>query len=216
MKTTLKLLAILSLLLTINYPLSTAHVQGTAFTYQGRLNSGANPANGTYDFVFAVYGSPNGTLDGFANQTNAATPVSNGLFTVTMNLGQPGIFTGPDRWLDIAVRTNVSGTYTTLTPRQLLTPAPYAIYSANAASATSLSVASNQTVNLTANGNPVLRIASVFDPSSGSYTANSVGGYSGNVVSNGYYGGFIGGGGNLQLPNMVGNSYASVVGGLGN
>ena len=133
MKTKLKLLATLLLLSTINYQLSTAKAQGTAFTYQGRLNSGTNPANGTYDFVFAIYGSPTGTIDGFANQTNSATPVSNGLFTVTLNLGQPGIFTGPDRWLEIQVRTNSNGAYTTLAPRQLLTPTPYAIY-ANTAS----------------------------------------------------------------------------------
>jgi len=134
MKTKLKLLATLLLLSTINYQLSTAQAQGTAFTYQGRLNSGTNPANGTYDFVFAIYGSPTGTIDGFANQTNSATPVSNGLFTVTLNLGQPGIFTGPDRWLEIDVRTNGNGAFTTLAPRQKLTPTPYAITAGNVVS----------------------------------------------------------------------------------
>ena len=29
--------------------------QGTAFTYQGRLNDGANPANGTYDIRAGLY-----------------------------------------------------------------------------------------------------------------------------------------------------------------
>ena len=29
--------------------------QGTAFTYQGRLNDAANPANGVYDLRFAIY-----------------------------------------------------------------------------------------------------------------------------------------------------------------
>lgn len=28
---------------------------GTAFTYQGRLISGGNPANGVYDFKFSLY-----------------------------------------------------------------------------------------------------------------------------------------------------------------
>src|ERR1035438_8536819 len=37
---TLNLLLALSLLSTLNYPLSTAHAQGTAFAYQGRLNDG--------------------------------------------------------------------------------------------------------------------------------------------------------------------------------
>ena len=29
--------------------------QGTAFTYQGRLNTNAVPANGFYDFEFSLY-----------------------------------------------------------------------------------------------------------------------------------------------------------------
>jgi hypothetical protein len=31
---------------TFNSQLSTAHAQGTAFTYQGRLNSGGSPGHG--------------------------------------------------------------------------------------------------------------------------------------------------------------------------
>ena len=31
-----------------------AFAQGTAFTYQGRLNDGGNPANGIYDLRFTV------------------------------------------------------------------------------------------------------------------------------------------------------------------
>ncbi len=131
MKKTFRNAALCLLLTALNAHLMVAYAQGTAFTYQGRLNSGANPANGTYDFVFAIYGSPTGTIDGFANQTNSATPVSNGLFTVTLNLGQPGIFTGPDRWLEIDVRTNGNGAYTALAPRQQLTPTPYAITAGN-------------------------------------------------------------------------------------
>jgi len=32
-----------------------AAAQGTAFTYQGRLNSGGNPANGSYDLTFSLF-----------------------------------------------------------------------------------------------------------------------------------------------------------------
>lgn len=76
---------------------------GTAFTYQGRLNDGLNPANGRYDFKFTLYdaataGSP---LGAFA--TNAV-PVSNGLFTVALDFGR--YFDGNARWLQIEVRTN--------------------------------------------------------------------------------------------------------------
>src|SRR5438093_7038473 len=44
-------LAFLSLS-TLNPQLSTLFAQGTAFTYQGRLNDGANPASGSYDLRF--------------------------------------------------------------------------------------------------------------------------------------------------------------------
>src|SRR5882672_5659361 len=108
--------------------------QGTAFTYQGRLNSGGTPANGTYDLVFTVYASASGINDAFANQTNSATSVSNGLFTVTLNLGDPNIFTGADRWLEIEVRTNGAGGYVKLNPRQKITPTPYAVTAGNLAS----------------------------------------------------------------------------------
>lgn len=107
------------------------YAQGTAFTYQGRLNSGGVPANGTYDFVFTIFASSSGLTDSFANQTNLATGVSNGLFTVTLNLGDPNIFNGADRWLQIEVRTNGPGTYSKLSPRQKITPTPYAITAGN-------------------------------------------------------------------------------------
>ena len=63
--------------------------------------------------------------------TNAATAVSNGLFTVTLDFGA-GIFTGNDVWLDISVRTNGNSTFSELSPRQPLTPTPYAEFATTA------------------------------------------------------------------------------------
>ena len=34
---------------------SSALAQGTAFTYQGWLNDGTGPANGSYDLTFALH-----------------------------------------------------------------------------------------------------------------------------------------------------------------
>src|SRR6266478_4868079 len=102
-------LATLALLAILNPQLSTLCAQGTAFTYQGRLNDGGAPANGKYDLLFTIYDLPTGS-SAFANQTNSAVAISNGLFTVTLDFG-PGIFTGPERWLEIAVRTNGGGSY---------------------------------------------------------------------------------------------------------
>src|SRR5436190_14200947 len=111
--------------------------QGTAFTYQGRLNNSGVPANGVFDLVFAIYDLPTG-MGAFANQTNSATPVTNGLFTVTLNFGA-GIFTGPDRWLEIATRTNGPGSFATLSPRQRITATPYAITAGNVSGSVSAS-----------------------------------------------------------------------------
>jgi hypothetical protein len=132
MKTKLRIVGwtVLLALSTLNLRLSTAHAQGTAFTYQGRLNSGANPAAGIYDLRFTIYDAAGGGSV-WGVLTNAATPVTNGLFTVTLDFGS-GVFTGNARWLEIAVRTNGASSFTTLAPRQPLTPTPYAILAGTA------------------------------------------------------------------------------------
>ena len=107
--------------------------QGTAFTYQGRLNDGGNPASGIYDLRFAIYDAlTNGTQQGNA-LTNSATAVNNGLFTVTLDFGNQ--FPGANRWLDMAVRTNGAGAFAPLSPRQLIATTPYAVQAANAVAA---------------------------------------------------------------------------------
>ena len=91
-----------------------ARAQGTAFTYQGRLNDGANPATGVYDLRFTIYDSTNNPGVVIAGPlTNSATAVSNGLFTVTLDFG-PGVFNGAAYWLEVGVRTNTGGTFTAL------------------------------------------------------------------------------------------------------
>jgi trimeric autotransporter adhesin len=109
--------------------LSTTFAQGTAFSYQGRLNDGANPANGSYDLRFIAYDNSVGGSQQGSISTSSGTAVSNGLFTVTLDFG--AIFPGSSRWLEIAVRTNGAGGFTTLSPRQSLTPTPYAITAEN-------------------------------------------------------------------------------------
>jgi N-acetylneuraminic acid mutarotase len=118
------------LLITLNFQLSAAPL-GTAFTYQGKLVSGGNAANGIYDFTFAVWNAASGgAQQGAAFATNTV-PVTNGYFVVTLDFG-PGVFPGDSRWLEIWVRTNGVVGFTTLTPRQQLTPSPYAIMATSA------------------------------------------------------------------------------------
>jgi|GEM_PF-2688250 len=139
-KFTLKLAAVVLWFATLGLPLSTAFAQGTAFTYQGRLFSGANAANGTYNLTFSLYNlSSGGALQAGPVTTNGVV-ISNGLFTVWVDFG-PGVFNGSGgasyvtNWLQIGVESNGVGSFTTLTPRQGVTPAPYSIFAegANAA-----------------------------------------------------------------------------------
>jgi len=123
---TSRIAAAVVLLSTLNPQLSTCLAQGTAFTYQGRLTSGTNVANGIYDLRFTIYDSSGGTGVVAGPVTNSPVAVSNGLFTVALDPGA-GVFTGAGRWLEIAVRTNGGGVFTPLTPRQALTATPYAI-----------------------------------------------------------------------------------------
>jgi hypothetical protein len=105
--------------------------QGTAFTFQGSLNDNGSPATGSYDLRFMVYDSTN--LPGIVISgpvTNLATEVTNGLFSLVLDFG-PGVFQGSGRWLEMAVRTNGSGSFTTLSPRQPVLPTPYAITAGN-------------------------------------------------------------------------------------
>ena len=101
---------------------------GTEFTYQGRLTVGTNVANGIYDLRFALFDALSGPGQVGPTLTSSLTGVTNGSFTVTLDFG-PGRFTGDARWLEIGVRTNGSvAAYTTLSPRQPLTPTPNAQY----------------------------------------------------------------------------------------
>ncbi len=107
--------------------------QGTAFTYQGRLNSGGSPVNGSYDLAFTLFNTNCGGSSSAGPVTNSATGVTNGLFTVTLDFGS-GVFDGNARWLEIAVRTNGATGFATLAPRQPLMPTPYAIFAGTASS----------------------------------------------------------------------------------
>jgi hypothetical protein len=99
---------------------------GTAFSYQGRLSDNNAPANGQYDFVFTLFDALSGgnqiaTPVNITNQT-----VSAGMFTVSLDFGS-NAFYGDARWMQIGVRSTGGGTFTTLSPRQLLSAAPLAL-----------------------------------------------------------------------------------------
>src|SRR5437868_12517821 len=113
----------------LNFQYSTSLAQGTAFTYQGRLNDGANPANGSYDFTFTLFGVSSGGSAVAGPITNSAVSVTNGLFIATLDFGAN--FPGANRWLELGVRSNLIGAFVTLSPRQKITATPYAITASN-------------------------------------------------------------------------------------
>lgn len=117
---------------------TTLHAQTSAFTYQGRLNLNDAPADGIYDLRFTIYDALTGGGAAGGPLTNTAVTVNHGLFSVLLDFGA-GVFNGEPRWLEINVRTNGGGAFTTLSPRQEITSTPYAIHSANAASAATVS-----------------------------------------------------------------------------
>ncbi|MEP6704481.1 MAG: hypothetical protein ABJB34_06730, partial [Acidobacteriota bacterium] len=101
--------------------------QTTEFTYQGKLSDSGTPS-ATYDFEFRLCNSATDCTTPLATLQKLAMPVSNGVFTVTLDFGS-ATFDGTSRWLEIAVKQPAQGTFTTLTPRQALTSAPYSIKS---------------------------------------------------------------------------------------
>jgi hypothetical protein len=101
---------------------------GTAFTYQGRLDSSGAAMTGNADFEFRLFDAPSGGTQVGAVQILANLPVDKGLFGANLDFG-PEAFRGEARYLEIAVRSPAgSGSFTTLLPRQAITPAPHASF----------------------------------------------------------------------------------------
>ena len=119
---------IIHTLLLLGALIPAAKAQPSGFTYQGNLNQNGLPANGTFDFQFALFPAASGGFPPAGTNQVSAVTTSNGLFTATLDFGTSPFGTNP-LWLEISVRPSGSGAFTTLTPRQLLTPAPFAITS---------------------------------------------------------------------------------------
>jgi pectin methylesterase-like acyl-CoA thioesterase len=100
---------------------------GNGFTYQGRLKDGTGYPSGQFDIVFTLYDAPSAGGQVGVPVTDTNQSVSEGLFAASLDFG-PSAFDGSARYLELAVRPAGSGPYTTLGPRQPITPAPYALF----------------------------------------------------------------------------------------
>lgn len=102
---------------------------GTAstFTYQGQLTNGGQPVNAVCEANFSLWDNV-----AFGNQVGATIgPVSitaaQGVFTTCLDFGA-SVFNSQPRWLEVEVKCPPDVSFTTLTPRQPLTSAPFASY----------------------------------------------------------------------------------------
>ena len=125
-----KMLAIVVLGLMVSLAMvGKAEPMGTAWTYQGRLMDTTEPADGLYDFQFKLFNDPcTGTQQGSTIEINDLD-VIDGYFTAELDFGS-SVFNGDARWLEIDVRPGDSydiSDYATLSPRQEVTPTPYAL-----------------------------------------------------------------------------------------
>ena len=152
---------------------ATAKAQTTAFTYQGRFTDAAvaQPTNGTYQMQFKIYDqAQTGAGSQIENTvTLPAVQVVNGIFTVQLDFGARA-FNGGDRFIEIGVQPTGGSGYTTLSPRQQVTNAPFAINSLSADFATTASNAV-KLGNVAANNytqNTDARLADDRNPTAGS------------------------------------------------
>jgi hypothetical protein len=126
---------------------------GTLFTYQGQLNDGSGPANGTYDFQFRLFDDLSGTVPtaGTVPTIVARTATAtDGLFTVDIDFGAAP-FDGTLRFLEVRVKPNGGGSdFSVLQPLQPLTVVPQAIFATTAGSALTADTAQSATTAQTA------------------------------------------------------------------
>lgn len=108
---------------------------GSAFTYQGQLKELGQPASGLYDLQVCMFDTPSNPIPMACAPDFDDVPVEAGLFAITLDFGSAP-FVGQQRYLELRVRpgASVSG-HTILVPRQLIRPAPEALWSNVAAAA---------------------------------------------------------------------------------
>ncbi len=102
--------------------------QITAFSYQGTLSNGGQPANGAFEMQFLLFNAETGGGQIGSTATVNPVTVANGLFHTSLDFGA-GAFDGSSRWLEIQLRpAGSSDAFTVLSPRQTVGAAPYALF----------------------------------------------------------------------------------------
>lgn len=102
---------------------------GTAFTYQGQLTLGGTPVTGPHDFEVRLYDAEEGGSQLGSPETVLDATVEGGLFAIDLDFGLLVFEADEALWLEISTRPSGTSTWTDLSPRQALRPAPYALRS---------------------------------------------------------------------------------------
>lgn len=110
---------------------------GTAFTYQGQLKNAGGAVTDTCDLEFGLWDASSGGSAVAPVQAYADAEVIEGLLSVHLDFGSDAC-TGEKRWLEVAVKCSGDAEFVVLSPRQELTPAPYALHSDHAETADSV------------------------------------------------------------------------------
>ncbi len=164
------LLMVAAAFLAVASPVCAQLSTGTRFSQQGSLTDGSQPANGQYDFQFALFTASTGGSQVNAVQTITNVTVIEGIYSVTLDFGEA--FSGAERWLEIRVRpAGGPQGYTTLTPRRPLTPVPYALFAGKAQTAVETEKASRidsekADLGTVSNGNVTLGQVDINGPNS--------------------------------------------------
>jgi len=111
------------ILLVIAFALAANAFGQSAFNYQGRLNEAGATATGTFQFQFRLYDAASGGNQIGGTLSDVTVTVTNGVFSTSLDFG--AVFSGADRYLEIAVRKAAGDPYTPLTPRQKINSVPY-------------------------------------------------------------------------------------------
>ncbi|MBU0617611.1 MAG: hypothetical protein KKI02_07830 [Planctomycetes bacterium] len=102
----------------------------THFSYQGQILEAGEPVTDLVSMRFSLWDAAAGGLQLGTDYSAMNVDVVDGLFTVQIdsaNFGSSG-FNGDPRWLEIEV---YDAGWQTLSPRQPITPAPYALFAAD-------------------------------------------------------------------------------------
>lgn len=148
--------------------------QALPFTYQGELALNGTPAEGEFDLRFQIYTDETGTI--LLSTAYADDLILHG-GRFSAEIGAESIFTGFDRWIAVSVRpgsiSNLDrseASYTTLSPRQLITAAPYATL---AFSAKGLHLPIDAQLNLVSG--PALKVTNSVNTAIAAYSTTGTG-----------------------------------------